>query len=476
MLYEEWRKEIILKGKHVKGYPHFDRALNLKKSNRGNIHQDFRSVVNEIENLNTHEFLPIITFEKKIRKYIKTRDIDNYTGHKKKVVSRKIKIRPLALVSHIDSHIYSYFNFILSKEYEKKLKKFNLEKDVVAYRKVSYRNKLGEERGKGNIQLSRDAYLYIREHLHEEPSIFVLDIKGFFDNLNHDILLKNMVDVFDEYPHTEDILRLHKSMTEYTEISLKNVKTVLGLKKTDDISKKLPLKPNFREGIRRMREFFKKNKTGKGIPQGTPMSGLLSNVYLLEFDKFCSKLAKNVNGFYMRYSDDIIFITSKDARESLSEIKEKVELLHLKIEQKKTKEYVFSKTNNTFNLQMRTGNSTFKKIDYITYLGIMFDGEKIVLGSASVSRYGARHKRKWKRKYKWQRKEGTKPKIKRKKEKKGKNSKEYVKKPKPSYYTRVLDEFGSYNFKIDTLVSQIRKINLIDPKTRKKMKKRFFRY
>ena len=41
-----------------------------------------------------------------------------------------------------------------------------------------------------------------------------------------------------------------------------------------------------------------------GIPQGSPMSAILSNIYMLDFDKYCCELANNFGGIYRRYCDD----------------------------------------------------------------------------------------------------------------------------------------------------------------------------
>ena len=50
------------------------------------------------------------------------------------------------------------------------------------------------------------------------------------------------------------------------------------------------------------------NTSGVGIPQGTPISSTLANLYLIDFDVDMAAHAREVGGFYRRYSDDIIFI------------------------------------------------------------------------------------------------------------------------------------------------------------------------
>ena len=46
-----------------------------------------------------------------------------------------------------------------------------------------------------------------------------------------------------------------------------------------------------------------------GIPQGSPISGVLANIYMMEFDLAMKHLIEEENnGLYMRYSDDIIIV------------------------------------------------------------------------------------------------------------------------------------------------------------------------
>ena len=73
--------------------------------------------------------------------------------------------------------------------------------------------------------------------------------------------------------------------------------------------KRVPLKVcSVDEFKRQVVPLIETNKTDRGIPQGCPISDVLANLYLLEFDtQMVNELAK-VSGSYRRYSDDIIVI------------------------------------------------------------------------------------------------------------------------------------------------------------------------
>ena len=45
-----------------------------------------------------------------------------------------------------------------------------------------------------------------------------------------------------------------------------------------------------------------------GIPQGNSLSGVLANIYAIDFDRSLAELSKEFDGFYQRYSDDFIIV------------------------------------------------------------------------------------------------------------------------------------------------------------------------
>ena len=56
-----------------------------------------------------------------------------------------------------------------------------------------------------------------------------------------------------------------------------------------------------------------------GIPQGTPISALLSNVYLLDFDSVMFAFVRALGGLYLRYCDDIMIVVPTGLAEGVAE-------------------------------------------------------------------------------------------------------------------------------------------------------------
>src|SRR5690606_19582893 len=90
---------------------------------------------------------------------------------------------------------------------------------------------------------------------------------------------------------------------------------------------------------------FRKNGKPCGFPQGLPISSTLANLYLLKFDEGIIKnVVEKHNGYYRRYSDDIIVVID---RENMVEVEEyittSIEDYKLKISEDKTERYIFEK-------------------------------------------------------------------------------------------------------------------------------------
>ena len=125
-----------------------------------------------------------------------------------------------------------------------------------------------------------------------------------------------------------------------------------------------------------------------GIPQGSPMSAILSNIYMLDFDEYCCNLMAQVGGVYRRYCDDIIVVFPKST--SIDEIYNELESsLHiyggqqLKINPSKVEKIQFrEKSGKLTAVDITTG--VYKPLQY---LGFIYDGKKVLIRSSSLSNY-----------------------------------------------------------------------------------------
>lgn len=130
--------------------------------------------------------------------------------------------------------------------------------------------------------------------------------------------------------------------------------------------------------------YLEKNTNKKGIPQGLPISAVLANVYMCDFDKEIASKLEDVNGIYKRYSDDIVIVCPiESARYFREYIIEKIKRVNLEIQKEKTNLFELHKIHGkTVCLHEEKGNN--KKIEY---LGFSFDGENIRIKPSGLCKY-----------------------------------------------------------------------------------------
>ena len=164
----------------VRNYLHFDQ----KKSNK----KIFEYVSNK-EKISEHSFFPTISYfiiEEKISKKQK-----KILGNKLVINKHSYRQKPrlINFPSHIDGNIYAYYSKILELHYSNYLVSNQLESNVIAFRKITENIGSNKKRSLCNIDFAKKVFDFI----HEKNNCFVLclDISGFFDNLDHDILKSN---------------------------------------------------------------------------------------------------------------------------------------------------------------------------------------------------------------------------------------------------------------------------------------------
>ncbi len=177
---------------------------------------------------------------------------------------------------------------------------------------------------------TRDALIQLKRIHNPENVLLKIDIKHFFDEIDKEILIH--------------LLNQHKIDEYVKSLIYKGINPVVdysNLEKSDI-------------------DRFPKD----GIPQGNPISAILSNLYLYELDKLTL-----YNGWKMiRYADDMVF--------SVSNIEEAHHILA------QVEKYLLDKRKLTIHPLTNTSDAKTAifpnpKKDRMKYLGVYFDGQNL---------------------------------------------------------------------------------------------------
>ncbi|MFT3929288.1 MAG: reverse transcriptase/maturase family protein [Spongiibacteraceae bacterium] len=342
-----------------RGYPHFDKPVSFNTINK---------LVSDPLWVKRHAFYPFISYIVTTQKITK----DNASG---KAIAKPPKRRPISYASHIDSHIYAYYAEILQEKYEQALRARNLQNSVLAFRRL----------GKSNIDFANQAFEEVIQR--GTCGVVALDVTGFFDNLDHELLKSAWKNILDTAELPDDHYAVFKSITKYSSVMRGELYALLKIPASRILyaSDGICTAKEFRELVRSAGK-INQNREKKGIPQGSPISALLSNIYMLDFDTEIQKTVDDVGGVYFRYCDDILIIVQlpflKDI-EDYVENKIKEWKLEVNVQKTETTTFAFDKKNKRLAL-------TSKKP--MQYLGFTFDGERKLIRSAALAKYSNRMK------------------------------------------------------------------------------------
>lgn len=344
-----------------KRYLHFDYPI----SNTSEALQKIEHYITSPEKIAQHSFYPFIDYKISSRKVVR-----NAQG---KLIP-KSKDRPIAFASHLDSQIYRYYSGLLERLYEGEIEKRGLGESVLAFRAL----------GMSNIDFAKQAFDRIREF--GNCGVVAVDVTGFFDNLDHEIIKRSWCELLSEPRLPNDHYNVFKSITKFSLVSKDDVYRQLNIPKNNPRAgrKRICTAKEFREQVRKNGLISGNPKETKGIPQGSAISALLSNIYMLDFDETLAEVISEINGAYYRYCDDMLFIVPAEFTSGIEQ-KVVVEIAKLKLDINTDKTEI-----RRFRITRSGGIISDKPLQY---LGFTFDGQQILIRSAALARYSERMKR-----------------------------------------------------------------------------------
>ncbi len=338
-------------------YLHFDQPLTKIQAEK---------LVKNKDNVTQHSFFPLISYFIETDKIYKDDD---------GVIKKKTKKRPISYASHKDSHIYAYYSRILLEKYEDFLEEKGISDCVLAFRSLK----------KSNIEFAKEAFDEIRNK--QNCIVLALDISKFFENLDHKIIKKHWKTIIKEKHLPDNHYAVFKAITKYSEVNREELYKLFG------ISIHNPKYPK-RRRVCTAKEFrkqvcgnglIKKHSHNKGIPQGTPISATLSNIYMIDFDIGINKFVSEKGGRYFRYCDDMLIVIDKKFESDLENfINVNIELLEgIEINSEKTEKRIFNVNSNGILFSDKP----------LQYLGFIFDGQRILIRSSSLARFSKKMKK-----------------------------------------------------------------------------------
>ena len=334
-----------------KPYIHFDLPLSPGDAN---------AYVTDPEKVARHAFYPLLKYE-----LLAPRVVKSPPGSAKAFV-KEPKSRRIAYPAHKDGYIFSFYKSILEKPYEKWLTENGLGETVTAFRST----------GENNVKLAKKAFDFIKA----DPNcrIVVTDVESFFDNLDHKLLKQIWSRFLGCSRLPQDHYAVYRAIARYSYVERHKAYNLFRVRLSGRLNKanspkRLCNPKQFRDKVIGRNLIQRGTQEGIGIPQGTSLSPLLSNMYMADLDLSMSEWTESLGGRYWRYCDDILAVLPGESGPNvLQELDSQLESLNLKRNQQKT--------------SILLGNSLSPQVQ-LQYLGLVFDGHDSVIRTSSIHRY-----------------------------------------------------------------------------------------
>ena len=287
----------------------------------------------------------------------------------------KVKERHIMFGSHLDSHIYEYYSGLVGELYESYIKDLPCNSSIIGYRRIRVNENAGN-----NIVFAANLFSQIQNL--KSGTLLCFDVLSFFDNIKHDILKEKWIQIINKQGLSlpKDHFQIFKSITNYSYVELKALRNRFnGFYEMDRHSKAGKRICNHAEFLKMSEsKLIKKNNHARGIPQGSPISALLANIYMIDFDVRMYDFVVQLGGFYYRYSDDIaIFIPTEHVCDTKEEVTKNLKNLELKYQDNKTEQTEFT-----------CGQvSNDSKSMFCQYLGFEYDGKEVRIRSSTKAKF-----------------------------------------------------------------------------------------
>lgn len=315
--------------------------------------------VTDVERVSRHGFLPFIR-----RVAVTTRFKKSSTGGGAR--QKSLKERPICYAAHLDSHIYAYYAPYLSTLYDADLQRRGLSNCILAYRRL----------GKSNADFARDAFSDVRSLA--PCAAVAIDISKYFDTIDHHLLKRKWAALLGGTSLPSDHYAVFKSLTQFAYIEYADLEYhVRKYSQRRDSNKQLFDHHTLHTQYRK-KGLIAKNREAWGIPQGSPISAVLSNIYLVDYDIQMKSLAEALRGTYRRYCDDILFVVPVQHRDFVKRAAlDGLRANRLSANLDKVETSVFSVPQSGVVTADRP----------LQYLGFTFDGKTVLLRGSTLAKY-----------------------------------------------------------------------------------------